>query len=238
LAPRLTPPPESRVARKDAETAKKVVIGNRTFALKNFVAGSHLVAGVLSSDGHWAAIIEDGRLGRLTLWRLESNSTFQIAHIDTDQLASADFSDALESLTFSPDSKMLASGGTDGTVKLWDLNGKMIRTLTAHGEYANARFSPDGRLLLTWGEDRDGDVAVKLWSAEGELLDSLSRDRVRAAWFSDDGLWIRATPQKPQGPKELYWSLDLDYLLRSGCDRLRLYLSNPAVHENLAVCRP
>jgi WD40 repeat protein len=237
LAPRFAPPPGSGVARNDTDTVKKTVrVGNRTFALKNFVAG-HLVAGVLSPDSHLAAIIEDRQLGRLTLWRLESNSTSQIAHIDTNQLASADFSEALESLTFSPDSKLLASGGTDGTVKLWGLNGKLIRTLIAHREYANVRFSPDGRLLLTWGEDREGDVAVKLWSADGELLDSLSRGRVTAAWFSDNGLWIQATPQRPHQSKKLTWSLDLDYLLRAGCDRLRLYLANPAVHEDLSVCR-
>jgi WD40 repeat protein len=117
------------------------------------------------------------------------------------------------------------------------LNGKLIRTLIAHREYANARFSPDGRLLLTWAEDPDGDVAVRLWSADGELLDSLSRERVRAAWFSDNGLWIQATPQRPQEPKKLTWSLDLDYLLRADCDRLRLYLANPAVDENLGICR-
>jgi hypothetical protein len=88
------------------------------------------------------------------------------------------------------------------------LNGKLIRTLIAHREYANARFSPDGRLPLTWTEDPDGDVAVRLWSAAGELLDSLSRERVRADWFSDNGLWIEATPQRPQEPKKLTWSLD------------------------------
>jgi WD40 repeat protein len=120
---------------------------------------------------------------------------------------------------------------------IWGLNGKLIRTLIAHREYANARFSPDGRLLLTWAEDPDGDVAVRLWSADGEPLDSLSRERVRAAWFRDNGLWIQAIPQRPQEPKKLTWSLDLDYLLRAGCDRLRLYLANPAVDENLGIYR-
>jgi hypothetical protein len=29
----------------------------------------------------------------------------------------------------------------------------------------------------------------------------------------------------------------LDYLLRADCDRLRLYLANPAVDEKFGICR-
>jgi WD40 repeat protein len=146
--------------------------------------------GVLSPDGRFAAVVGGTNGTDLTLWRLPEAAngapSVQVQRLATDQLASADFSYALKSLTFSPDSKMIASGGSDGTVKLWGLDGKLIRKIVVHSQDANGRFSPDGRLLLTWADAREGDVAIKLWSVAGELLDSLSKQTVDQAWFSGD----------------------------------------------------
>src|SRR5262249_34130752 len=49
-------------------------------------------------------------------------------------------------VAFSPDAKVLASGGRDTTIKLWDVTtGKQLRTLTGHTErVASLAFSPDG----------------------------------------------------------------------------------------------
>ena len=123
----------------------------------------------------------------------------------------------IQSLAFSYDNQLLASGGSDVTVKLWDVNGKLVRKIIAHTQGTYVRFSRDGRLLLTWGDGRDGDVAVKLWTIDGALLDSLSTERVKDAWFSADGKWILATAQS----QNKAWSLDLDQLLHAGCDALR-----------------
>jgi WD40 repeat protein len=165
------------------------------------------------------------------MWRVSGGSATRITEFDADQLASADFSDALQSLAFSHDSQLLASGGTDGTVKLWDLNGKLVRKIVAHNLSANVCFSPDGRLLLTWG--RDDGPALKLWSIDGELLDSLSSGTVKEASFTADGKWIRATFTRIP---ERVWSLDLDQMLQDGCNALNLYLANPAMSENAKIC--
>jgi WD40 repeat protein len=117
-------------------------------------------------------------------------------------------------------------------VKLWDVNGKLVRKLVAHTQGTNVRFSPNGRLLLTWGDSRDDEVSVKLWTLDGELLDSLSTERVNEAWFSPDGKWIFATSQS----QKRAWSLDLDQLLQVGCDALHLYLANPAMIEDAKIC--
>src|ERR671933_29694 len=59
--------------------------------------------------------------------------------------------DSVHSVAFSPDGKLLASGGSDGTVKLWDpQSGEELRTLSGHPNIANSvAFSPDGKLLAS-----------------------------------------------------------------------------------------
>ena len=90
-------------------------------------------------------------------------------------------------VAFSRDNKLLASGGTDNTIKIWDVATRNeLRTLTGHtSSIESIDFSPDGRLIASASDDG----STFLWDTKtGEhLLTLISLD--------DGGEWMVVTPQ-------------------------------------------
>jgi serine/threonine protein kinase len=91
------------------------------------------------------------------------------------------------SVAFDPHSNSLAMAVEDGSVRLWDLSTKSVKTtFKAHrGVIWVARFAPDGEYLATGGDDG----LLKLWhSGEKEPFQSFQHpNAVRGLTLSSDG---------------------------------------------------
>jgi WD40 repeat protein len=94
----------------------------------------------------------------------------------------------LDRVALSPDGKLIAGGGRDNTIKLWDAGtGRELFTLKGHRKsIRELAFSPDNKLLASASQDAD----IKLWSvATGQELKTLTAHSggVIAIAFSFDG---------------------------------------------------
>ena len=71
---------------------------------------------------------------------------------------------AVASVSYSPDGRLIASAGMDSTIRLWDAaNGQPVRTLSGHQDEVYAViFSPDGKFLASSGYDQQ----IILWDVE------------------------------------------------------------------------
>ncbi len=100
--------------------------------------------------------------------------------------------DSVLTVAFSPGGNYLASGGSDGTVRGWNVrSGTLFETITGHGgAVRSVRFSPDGSTLASAGEDK----LIRLWDVwwNANLKRTLvgHSEPVHTVAFSPDGLTI------------------------------------------------
>jgi len=98
------------------------------------------------------------------------------------------------SIDFSPDGEVVASGGEDGTARIWHVaDGKEILRVQVGRSVSTVAFSPDGRYLASAG---GFDGTAKVWevASGAEVLSIAQGDQLEVLTFSPDGkLLLTAT---------------------------------------------
>ncbi len=176
----------------DAATAEPVA---------EFVSHAGVVRALaMSPEGSWYSAADDGRIRNECLgsaWQLVG----QLGTPPADPLNTNDspFRDRVQALDFSPDGRLLATGGGEpsrsGELMLWD-----VATLTRVREIINphrdsvcgVEFSRDGRFLLTGAADRfakifDVQSGRQLRSFEGHTHHVLD-----VSWKADGSSFVSA----------------------------------------------
>lgn len=147
-----------------------------------------------SPDGRQAvAAYDQARV--LILWDLETGEEIRRFTGHTDYLLAVDYS---------PDGKYLASGSSDNTVLVWDVQTGEIVHRMAHADAVNAViFSPDGRYLASGSDDE----TIVLWDvATGEQLRVLEghTSGVISLDFSLDGQLLFSGADYPDSTPRLW----------------------------------
>ncbi|MBW4676330.1 MAG: hypothetical protein KME52_20635 [Desmonostoc geniculatum HA4340-LM1] len=95
----------------------------------------------------------------------------------------------VNSVIFNRNSSLIASASADTTIKLWRLDGSLVKTLSGHEDVVNSiSFSPDSQIIASASQDK----TVKLWNQEGQQLTTLLGHQavVNSVSFSPDSQLI------------------------------------------------
>ncbi len=142
---------------------------------RNYFGKNHSLA--YSPDGKYLADVENfitgGGAGKIHLWQTSNGKLLQTL---------GGHKNLVLSVAFSPDGKLLASGGGT-TVRLWSVSdGKLLHT--QHGTGGCLTFSSDGKLLAT-GDTQSGGISI--WKTpQLVLVDKWNSNPISELAFSPD----------------------------------------------------
>jgi WD40 repeat protein len=148
------------------------------------------VSFAVSGDGRYAAVGTDH--GEAYLWNLQTDPP--------ERRELPGHAGVVAGLAFSPDGKILATGGHDATIRLWNVSGGGLRPpLEAPARVTHVRFNRAGsRLVALYDSALQDPPALQLWDVAtgipiGLPLPGTEGSSMRnVVAFSPNGRWIAA----------------------------------------------
>ena len=145
---------------------------------------------VVSVAGKYVGLLQTPRPGEAIVW-LDPDADYPRVLLGSHE-------DGVSCAGFSPDGSIVATGGYDGVVNLWEVGKwrKIASIEHSGGAVMCLVFSPDGKLLATGGWGGNAKSAVheaKLWDARSHALVATLKghqDGVTSVRFSPDGKTI------------------------------------------------
>lgn len=201
-----------------------------------------------SLDGEMIASANDD--GIVKVWNINDGEELQAFQMDHS---------GQYSISFHPDGNKIAAVDIDGTVKLWNIkNPEEFQTFQVKhpsNEVVKHSFSPDGQIIAS----ASNDGIVKLSNLDGQELRTFETNtnidffsNVNCVSFGSDGKLAFSSRYGKKGNvrsegigyfiepaffgidiRVIEWNLNLEDLLKRGCDWLHDYLkNNPNVNES------
>jgi eukaryotic-like serine/threonine-protein kinase len=211
---------------------------------RTFIVGLAGLAGVSAISGGliWLARSQ----GSLTFVSSHSthHSTPTLTPLGTTLITYRGHSDIVDSVTWSPDSKYIASGDAEGTVQVWNTGtGSNIVAYRGHSSSVNTvAWSPDGKFIASAGGNinspdhtvqvretttwtvvftysgHSGHLFAVAWSPDGKRIASAGYDSTVQVWDAIHGNTI-LTYHSPAGLYAVAWSPDGKKLASGSFDK-------------------
>lgn len=155
------------------ESVLKMKDGRSPDLIKTWCTGQlkYISAVSFSLSGLLAVASNDGQA---KIWNPQNTVATQEANCATVPVVSSDgmiasldsHQGAVLSIEFSPDGQFIATGGADGTVRIWNIKGEQVKEVNHQEAVSTVRFSPDGKLIATgWA-----DGTIRILNIQGQEL--------------------------------------------------------------------
>lgn len=161
--------------------------GKQPIQLWNLETGKELGTVKLESGGYPLSLSPSGHLlafgnkPGICVWDIQKSQQIQ---------SFEGHSDSINTIIFSPDSQIVASGSWDSSIKLWNIRtGLEIATLRGYACIVDLAFSPIEPVLASLSKDG----TIKFWNVETmEEIHSFKghKDDAESIAFSPDGQWL------------------------------------------------
>ncbi|MDX2213047.1 MAG: AAA-like domain-containing protein [Oculatellaceae cyanobacterium bins.114] len=179
---------QTEIARRQTEVA---TLREKAAVVLNWLPTARVVDGmVMAIQAMGEVIAQRPEVAKQVLTPVQSSLLAAVQSVKEKNLLLGHTA-AILSVAFSPDGQTIASGSSDNTVRLWNLQGQPIgQPLHGHTDTVNSvAFSPDGKTVASGSSDN----TVRLWNLQGQPIGQPLHghtDTVNSVAFSPDGQTI------------------------------------------------